>query len=133
MKFLVDVCVGRSVHQWLKEDGYDVANVTERDPKLSDSDILDWAFMEKRILITLDKDFQKLAFTVGKSHSGIIRLPNVQRNRRVELVKTVIERHSEDLLKTLLLQSSRARFELDDTPQPDHLNNVQSSVSYLLL
>ena len=99
----MDVCVGRSVHQWLKEQGYDAINVAERDPKLSDSDILEWAFREKRILITLDKDFQKLAFAVGKPHSGIIRLPNVQRSRRVELVRTVIERHSVDLMKSAVV------------------------------
>ena len=99
MKFLLDVCVGRSVYQWLTNQGYDAVSVAERDPKLSDPDILEWAFREKRILITLDKDFQKLAFTVGKPHSGIIRLPNVQRTRRIELVRIVIERHAEDLLK----------------------------------
>jgi len=103
LKFIVDVCVGRSVHQWLKEQGYDTVTVAERDPRLTDPEIMDWAFKEKRILVTLDKDFQKLAFTIGKPHSGIIRLPNVERKRRVELVKIVVERHSEDLLNNAII------------------------------
>lgn len=97
MKFLVDICAGVSILKWLKERGHDILHVADQNPMMSDSDILDWALKEKRILITLDKDFQKLAFTVGKAHAGIIRLPNVERKRRVELIKIVLEQHAKDL------------------------------------
>lgn len=99
MKFLVDVCVGKSVHQCLTDQGYDTVNVAERDPKMSDSDIMEWAFKDGRILVTLDKDFPELAYRSEKLHSGIVRLPNVDRKQRVSLIRIVLERHSEDLLK----------------------------------
>ncbi len=99
MKFLIDVCVGKSVYQWLTEQGYDTVRVADRDPKMSDPEILEWAFKEDRILTTLDKDFPKLVYLRDKLHSGIIRLPNVNKEQRVKLIRIILERYSDDLKK----------------------------------
>ena len=36
MRFLIDVCIGQALGQWLKEKGHDVVMVRDRDPRLSD-------------------------------------------------------------------------------------------------
>ena len=57
MKFLVDVCAGRAIGQWLKELGHDIIFVRDYNPRMGDEEILKWANNEGRILITIDKDF----------------------------------------------------------------------------
>ncbi|MFN3420204.1 MAG: DUF5615 family PIN-like protein [Armatimonadota bacterium] len=61
MKFLVDVCAGRSLAKWLSERGHDVKEVRERDPRMEDDEILAWAYAEGRVIVTVDKDFGALA------------------------------------------------------------------------
>jgi len=53
MKFLIDVCAGRSLAEWLRSRGYDVVEVRERNCRMSDDEILAWAAKENRILITI--------------------------------------------------------------------------------
>lgn len=98
MKFLIDVCAGKSVGDWLKSRGDDVIFVRDVDPRMADEKILKWANDDARILITVDKDFGYHIFYEGQSHKGVVRLPNVPREKRIELIKKVIELHSEDLM-----------------------------------
>lgn len=44
MKFLVDICIGQSAGNWLVQRGYDVNAVSEHDCRMSDLDILTWAY-----------------------------------------------------------------------------------------
>ena len=97
MKFLVDVCAGEKLREWLLAGGHDVAFVGDRDPRMEDEVVLSWAYEETRILVTIDKDFGQFIFEHGKFHHGIIRLPNVPSEKRKILVKEVLERHSSDL------------------------------------
>jgi predicted nuclease of predicted toxin-antitoxin system len=97
MKFLIDVCAGKSVGEWLRTRGYDVIFVRDVDPRMDDKEILKWANDDGRILITVDKDFGYYIFYEGQLHRGVVRLPNVAREKRVELIKKVIELHNEDL------------------------------------
>ena len=77
MKFLVDVCAGHSLSEWLSSQGHDVVEVRQRDCKMNDEDILVWAESESRILITMDKDFSELSIFRNKKHAGIVRLENL--------------------------------------------------------
>jgi len=40
MKFLIDVCAGYSLAEWLRSRGYDVVEVRERNCRKSDDEIL---------------------------------------------------------------------------------------------
>ena len=40
MKFLVDVCCGHPLAEWLISNGYDVVEVKDHDCRMSDEDIL---------------------------------------------------------------------------------------------
>jgi len=67
MKFLVDVCAGHSLAEWLRLQNYDVVEVRDRDSKMADEDILAWAVSEERILVTMDKDFSELITIQAKN------------------------------------------------------------------
>ena len=51
MKFLIDVCAGTGLAKWLREMGYDVAEVREADCRMPDAEVLRWAEREKRVII----------------------------------------------------------------------------------
>lgn len=55
------------------------------------------AAQESRILITIDTDFGQFIFLEGQPHSGLIRLPDVPSNQRIEIVRDLIERFQDDL------------------------------------
>jgi len=113
MKFLIDVCAGKSLGEVLISKGHDVSFVRDRNPKMGDEDILAWAFNERRILITIDKDFGFYIFHEEQPHYGIVRLPNVPREKRLRLIAKVLESHSNDLeagaIVTVTLNRIRVR------------------------
>jgi len=95
MKFLIDRCAGSRIASWLRESGHDVAELVGPDP--GDSEILDQAAREGRILITLDKHFSQLVYHHTRAHCGLIRLPDVPATRRIQLLARILEAHGEDL------------------------------------
>jgi predicted nuclease of predicted toxin-antitoxin system len=91
VKFLLDVCAGGRLRTWSEGLGYDVVEVRSRDPFLSDEEVLAWAWEEKRIVVTVDKDFGELAVKRGEVHCGIIRLPDVfQREKKFDATHPVV-------------------------------------------
>lgn len=112
MKFLVDVCVSRAAAEFLRTEGHEVQLVYERDPRLSDEDILSWANEEDKILLTRDKDFGGLVFVEKFPHRGIIRLPNVRRKVQVNILKQIIERHADVLSAGAIIAAGRERIRI---------------------
>ena len=49
------------------------------------------------MLITIDAGFGELIYLRGAAHAGLIRLPDVSAQRRIELVAEVLYRHSQAL------------------------------------
>jgi predicted nuclease of predicted toxin-antitoxin system len=91
MKFLIDRCAGRKVAEFLRTQGHDVSEISERGADPGDSAILQWAAEEDRILVTMDKDFGKLVYLAKQAHSGIVRLPDVRSSQRLEIMKQLLE------------------------------------------
>jgi predicted nuclease of predicted toxin-antitoxin system len=102
---------------WLLNDGHDVHFVRDRDPRLEDEDILAWGHLEKRIIVTIDKDFGKLIFVQFKPRDGIIRLPNVDRAKRIKLAKQIIATHAGDLEKGAIITATRAKIRIRRFPR----------------
>lgn len=92
MKFLVDVGVSKKVEKWLDENGYDAKAVRDINPKAKDSDILQAAVSENRMVITMDKDFGELVYNSGLKHSGvlILRLEDANGEQKLEVVKKIL-------------------------------------------
>lgn len=97
MRFLVDRCAGRRLAKWLSDEGHDVVGAWVWEPDPGDEALLALATAEDRILITIDTDFGDLVFLQGLSHKGLLRLPDVPSDRRIELTRQVLERFGDAL------------------------------------
>ncbi len=87
MRFLLDVNAGVAVRNFLENSNHDVVVV---------ADILKWAFKENRVIVSTNKDFEKMIWQHRKKHSGVLRLENLNKSERVELLKETIKRFIEN-------------------------------------
>ncbi|MGK7945652.1 MAG: DUF5615 family PIN-like protein [Microcystaceae cyanobacterium] len=112
MGFLIDVNASRTLGNILIVQGYDVAFVSEIDPEMPDEEILKWAVKEKRIIITTDKDFEQLIWQQNKAHCGILRLENLPRQQRIQLLEEVLQSYRQDLEKGAIIIATQAKFRI---------------------
>lgn len=116
MKFLIDLCAGHRLAERLKQSGHDVVESRERSAVLGDRAILEWAVAEKRILVTMDKDFGDFIFFEGQSHYGLVRLPDVPVERRIALMNKIIADHGHDLLAQAIVTVRGERIRISRPP-----------------
>jgi len=116
MNFLLDVNASGAVAQWLIHQGHDIVEVGQKDPKLSDKEILNWAVKEQRIIITTDNDFEEMIWRQGKSHCGVLRLENLPRSERIMLLHDVLDRHSRDLESGAIVIALSTKFRVRKPP-----------------
>ena len=113
MKFLADVNIESKVVQFLRNSGYDVKWVLEDNPFLSDEDILEISFKEKRILITNDKDFGELVYKQYKNAFSIILL-RVEQNDvmvKIRIVENLVTKHKDKIEnKFVVANKNKIRF-----------------------
>ena len=74
IKFLADENIGRSTVKFLRKSDFDVLWVLEEYAGSADVELLQRANLQRRILLTSDKDFGYLAFAEKLPHAGIILL-----------------------------------------------------------
>ena len=76
-----------------------------------DEILLELAAEERRIFITIDKDFGELIFLHQSSHCGLIRLPDLAMAERIALVEQLIRDYQSDLElgSVITVQSGRVR------------------------
>ncbi|MYD35688.1 MAG: hypothetical protein F4X20_01495 [Dehalococcoidia bacterium] len=97
MRFLVDRCAGRRLAEWLRSEGHDVFEAIQVNPDPGDQALLELAATQNRVFITIDTDFGELIFLHGVAHAGLVRLPDVPSERRIELMTEIITRYSTQL------------------------------------
>lgn len=100
MNFLADEGVDMDIVLQLRKDGHDVTYIAEFAGGTEDELILEMAFVEKRLLITRDKDFGELAHRDGRAHTGIIlnRLHELPSEKKAELVANVVRKYAGELV-----------------------------------
>lgn len=84
MRFLVDECTGPAVARWLRGQQHDVFSVYEQGRGMDDDEIVRKAFAENRILITNDKDLEKV-YRERWPHKGIILCVSRMNGRKSKL------------------------------------------------
>ena len=116
MKFLVDRCAGRRLADWLRSNGHDVLESRSlgRDP--GDLELLRHAASESRILVTIDTDFGRLVFVENTFHTGIVRLPDVPAQQRIELMEAVLDRHSAELASGMIVTVRGNKIRVSKSP-----------------
>jgi predicted nuclease of predicted toxin-antitoxin system len=97
VKLLLDTCVWGGAKAELQAAGYDVlwSGDLAQDP--GDEEILAQAHRERRVLITLDKDFGELAIRRSLPHSGIVRLVNSSARQQGAVCQQVLARYGDEL------------------------------------
>jgi len=97
LKFLIDVGVGKGIENYLNTEGYDIKAVRDIDPCLEDEKIIQTAFLENRMVITMDKDFGELVYHSLMEHSGVLllRLEDATGSKKLKVLKFIIENYSD--------------------------------------
>jgi predicted nuclease of predicted toxin-antitoxin system len=118
MRFLVDRCAGRRLAEWLRAQGHDVVESRDLGPDPGDRVLLQRAAEERRVLITMDRDFGALLFGEGASHAGLVRLPDVPSTTRVALMSQVLQTFAPDLDRgaVVTVRGGRIRVSRSDVP-----------------
>ena len=74
MRLLLDTCIWGGAAPELRAAGHDVSWAGDWPQDPGDDEILALAHRERRVLVTLDKDFGELAIVHEQPHGGIVRI-----------------------------------------------------------
>ena len=111
-KFIVDVGVGKQVEEYLKHQMFDVKSVRDINVSLADNEILEIAIKEKRMIITMDKDFGELVYHTGLLHNGvlILRLEDADEDEKVKIVSQIMNSYVNEIYtKFCVYQNGKLR------------------------
>ncbi len=100
LRFIVDVGVSNKVEKWLADQGFDVKNVRDIDPRISDHEIVKIASQENRMVITMDKDFGELVYRTSVVHTGVLllRLEACSSEEKLNVIKRILEEHQDKMV-----------------------------------
>ena len=107
LKFLVDECTGILVSQKLKELKYDSVSVIECMKGAEDEEILRLAVKERRVIITNDKDFGRLAGFFKPPGIILLRLKDESIANKVRIVSFVVSSYGDAILGNILIVSEK--------------------------
>jgi predicted nuclease of predicted toxin-antitoxin system len=95
IKFVIDAGVGRSIEEWLISQNFVVLSIVLINPEMSDIEILNLAFREDAIIITMDKDFGELVYKNNSLHKGILllRLEDAVAEEKLAAIQNIIPKH----------------------------------------
>ncbi len=108
----MDVSAGHAVADALRGMGHDVVEVRDRDPRMADVDILAWAVVERRLVVTMDKDFGELIHRSGQAHAGVLllRLEVERAAVKVGAVRAIFGQYADTLVNRFCVyQDGRIR------------------------
>ena len=109
MRLLLDTCVWGGAKAVLREAGHDVVWGGDWDEDPGDEAILALAHQERRVLVTLDKDFGELAIVRRLPHSGILRLVGFSGREQGNVCLRVLAAHGDDLELAAIVTVDRRR------------------------
>jgi len=99
LKLLFDVGVSKKAEIYFREIGFDVLSIREINPTMKDADILNLAFIEDRLVITMDKDFGELVFNSHSKHAGVLllRLDGAIAEQKIKVLSEIFQKYSIEL------------------------------------
>lgn len=124
MNLLLDENLSPSVGRELRSEGVDIVHVLERGMLGgSDSEVLEKAFIEDRILVTCNvKDFEKLGHA-WEIHAGIVLIEqgDLLRDEQLDVLRRVIERlkQERDMVNRVLRVAEDGSMSMEEIPLPE--------------
>ena len=112
MNILLDSCVSSKIGDIISDEGHDVEWVGDWDEDPGDDVILETAFINQQILITLDKDFGELAIIKRIPHHGIIRLSNISLMNQSSICIQILSRYGEELFQGAIVTATIDRIRI---------------------
>ena len=112
----MDRCAGRRLAEWLQSEGHDALESRTLGADPGDRTLLALAASENRVLVTIDTDFGELVYLHDLPHAGLIRLPDVPAERRIELMAAVIDHHSKALEERAIVTVRGERIRISFPP-----------------
>ena len=112
MRFLADESCDFAVVRALLSAGHDVVTVKDLAPGSPDSDVIRLALVERRTLLTEDKDFGQLVFASAVASPGVVylRFPASARGDVADAVLKLVQREGADLARRfVVVQPGRIR------------------------
>ncbi len=110
MKFLADMGISQHTVRWLREKGYDSVHLREEGlQRATDEAVLNKAFNEARIVLTLDLDFSDLVAASGRKLPSVIsfRLGNSPANLITERLENTLTQCQAELEQGAIVSVSR--------------------------
>ena len=100
MKLLADEGVDAPIIERLRSEGYDVDYVAELAPGITDDEVLARAKNDRRLLVTVDKDFGGLVFRLGRTATGVllIRLAGLTAAQKSDLISDAFREHAHEMI-----------------------------------
>jgi predicted nuclease of predicted toxin-antitoxin system len=111
VRWLLDECVDAELVAILRRYGHEVVYMSDVEPRAPDTEVMDRACREQRLLLTEDKDFGDLVFREARPVPGIVlmRIDTAQRSRKGPRLLAAIERFGDALFAHYTVVES-ARF-----------------------
>lgn len=97
MKVLLDTCLSPKAKTELQSAGHDVIWAGDWSVDPGDEVILRRAWEDRRVLVTLDKDFGELGLLREMPHCGLIRLVNFRAAQQGRVCLQILAGHPTDL------------------------------------
>jgi len=118
MKIVADESVDFGIIIKLRQRNIAVISIAEDSSGIKDEEVLDTAVNNQCLLITEDKDFGELTYRLKLDHKGIllVRVSDIPRNERIELVAELIEKHFDELCDNFsVIDKRRLRIKIRHT------------------
>jgi predicted nuclease of predicted toxin-antitoxin system len=112
VRWLVDECVDADLAALLRRSGHDVVYMSEVDPRAADTEVMNRADRENRLLLTEDKDFGDLVFRQARPVPGIVllRIDSSRRLRKGPRLLAAIDRFGDTLFdRYTVIEDARFR------------------------
>ena len=98
MRLLLDTCIWGGAAPELRAAGHDVSWAGDWPQDPGDDEILALAHRERRVLVTLDKDFGELAIVHEQPHGGIVRIVGFPARRHASVCQQALDVHGAELV-----------------------------------
>jgi predicted nuclease of predicted toxin-antitoxin system len=109
MNLLLDTCVWSGAKAVVENAGHNAIWIGNMEKDPGDKAIILKAYIENRILITLDKDFGELAIMHNFSHAGIIRLVDCAAQKQGQLCVFILQQYAEVLMQGAIITAEPGR------------------------